>query len=181
MTRFWRLAALLLILSPAAAQARSKGERLITPALLDFTVVHAETGPYKAVQLVIPEGQSLANWTRMVRTQRFARLARRTTPDAYAERMRTMLPDNCPDALVSPVESMRLAGHDAARFKVICNKPIAGVAESFVLQAIAGKRDMYVEQVAFRGKAGAEDFLWARKFLDGVFLCAPGSKSRLCQ
>lgn len=181
MKRFWCLAVLLLSLPAATLSAASKEERLITPPLLDFIVVHSEVGPRKSVTMAVPDGETIDDWTRMVRTQRFRKLADRMSPVEYVNRMHEILPKNCEGALASPVESLRIAGRDAARFKVICPVPIMGKAESFVLLAIAGKQDMYVEQIAFMGKATSEDFLWARKFLEGVFLCTPGSDASVCQ
>ncbi|MBV1918105.1 MAG: hypothetical protein KUG65_08610 [Sphingomonadaceae bacterium] len=181
MNRIWRLIPLLLVLPAAALSAAPKGERMVSPPLPGFVVGHSENRRFKSTRVEIPVGETAGNWTRMVTTQWFGKLSKRLDPVEYADKMLEDLPKTCPDASASPVESMKLAGRKAARFKVVCPMTTSGYPESFVLLAIAGKRGMYVKQIAFKGKATSADFLWARKFLRGVELCRNGSTAPACQ
>lgn len=182
MNRIWRFAALLLILPASALSASSPDERLVSPELPGFTVIHSESSAIKSVEVQVPEGESAQHWTRMVTTQWFKKLANRLTPSEYADKIVATLPRTCPDATVSPIETHKIGGRKSARLKVVCPDVSSGQAESFMMLAIAGKKkDMFVKQVAFPGKASAADFLWARKFLEGVALCREGSDYTVCQ
>lgn len=174
------LAALLLAVSASSVAAASAGERLVSPALPNFVVGHSASKYAKSIREEIPRGETMENWTKRITTQWFKGLATRVSPAKYASNVMDGLPRACPGATASPVETMTLGGWEAARFKVTCPKGTGGQPESFILLAIAGKRDMHVKQVAFRGQATAEDFLWGRKFLDGVVLCRAKSTAPAC-
>lgn len=158
------------------AQAR---ETLVAPDLPGFVVGHAKANANQSIREEVPQGETVHRWTRMVTTQWFRKLAERLTPAEYANKMLQSLPRSCPGATASSVQSV--TGQEAVRFRVVCPSTATGQAESFELLAIAGKQDMYVKQVAFRGEASAADFLWARKFLDGVYLCREKSRNPACR
>lgn len=163
-------------LAAASAQAR---EVLVAPALPGFVIVHSAADARQSIRKEAPQGETVRNWTRMVTTQTFAGLARRTTPTQYAGRILEGLPVACPRATASAIQP--ISGQDGVRFKVVCPKTAHGKAESFILLALAGARDMHVKQVSFRGEASSDDFLWARKFLSGVRLCRTRGDSPACR
>ncbi len=142
--------------------------------------MHEQTGRNQSIREEVPKGQTAQRWSKMVTTQWFRKLAERLTPEEYAATMLAALPKSCPGATASPVQSLKLQGYKAVRFRVVCPSTANGMAESFFLLAVAGEEDMYVKQVAFRGEGSAADFLWARKFLDAVVMCKPGSKHYAC-
>ena len=199
MKRNWYLAILLaaLPLTPAVAGvgdwlpwnwggggsgelADGRTEAMHAPDLPGFTVVHEQANRNQSIREEVPKGQSAQNWKKMVTTQWFRKLTERMSPVEYAGKMIASLPRSCPGATASTVQSLKVSGFKAARFKVICPSTATGQAESFFLLAVAGNEDMYVKQVAFRGEASSADFLWARKFLAGVVMCKPGSDHMAC-
>lgn len=180
MKRFAQLALALLVLPVGPLAASAKEERLVSPALPGFVVGHSQAGANGMIREEIPRGESVHNWKRMVTTQRFTGLAARVSPVRYAENIVAGLAQACPGASASPIQPLTVSGRKAISLKVVCPRTANGKPESFFMLAIAGKRDMHVKQVAFRGEASSPDFLWARKFLDGVILCEPGSKAAAC-
>lgn len=174
-----RLAALVLAAALVCSVPAHARETLIAPDLPGFVVGHAKANNNQSIREEVPQGETVQRWTRMVTTQWFRKLAERLTPIEYANKMLQSLPRSCPGATASAVQSV--TGQDAVRFRVVCPSTATGGAESFFLLAVAGKEDMHVKQVAFRGEASAADFLWARKFLDGVYLCKEKSRNPACR
>jgi hypothetical protein len=169
------LAAAMLCPVPALAQE----ERLVAPELPGFVVGFEKANINQSIREEVPRGETVQRWSKMVTTQWFRKLAERLTPTEYAGKMLESLPRACPGATASAVQ--KVTGQDAVRLRVVCPSTATGQAESFFLLAVAGKEDMHVKQVAFRGEASAADFLWARKFLDGVYLCRKKSKNPACR
>ena len=195
MKRFWSMAIALaaLPLSPAVAKPSDwlpwnwgdggeagQAETMSAPELPGFVVGYEIAGADQSIREEVPKGETVEKWTRMVTMQRFRNLAQRVSPAQYTGQILKDLPKAYPKATASSVQLLKVSGFDAARIKVVCPKTANGQAESFFLLAVAGNRDMHVKQVAFRGEAKSEDFLWARKFLSAVVMCKPGSKHRAC-
>ncbi len=153
---------------------------MAAPDLPGFVVVHEKANLNQSIREEVPKGQTARRWSKMVTTQWFRKLPERMTPAEYAGTMIKSLPTSCPGATASPLQSLKVSGFDAVRFKVVCPNTANGMAESFFMLAVAGGGDMYVKQVAFRGEATAEDFLWARKFLAAVVMCTPKSTHMAC-
>lgn len=174
-----RLAALLAILPLLAGLPAQAKETLVSPDLPGFVVGFAKVNANQSIREEIPQGETIQRWSKMVTTQWFRNLADRITPAEYANSMLAQLPRSCPGATASAVQT--LSGQEAVRFKVVCPSTATGLAESFFLLAIAGEDDMHVKQVAFRGEASSDDFLWARKFLTGVYLCRREGDDPKCE
>ncbi|MCB2049695.1 MAG: hypothetical protein KDE32_15950 [Novosphingobium sp.] len=155
-------------------------ESIHAPDLPGFYVAHEQANNNQSIREEIPKNETVERWSKMVTTQWFRKLTERLTPVEYLGKMKASLPKSCPGATSSQIQSLKVSGYDAARFKVVCPNTANGMAESFFLLAVAGKQDMYVKQVAFRGEASSADFLWARKFLAGVVMCTPESTHYAC-
>jgi hypothetical protein len=172
---------LLLALPGSALAAPAAGERLVAPALPGFVVGYTAGDATRSIKEEVPKGETVERWTRMVTTQRFGGLAAKATPAVYAKNIVAGIPQACPGAAISPVAALTVAGRAAARFQVDCPRNAQGQAETFILLAIAGKADMHVKQVAFRGRKNAADLTWARTFLAGTVLCGAGDKVPACR
>jgi hypothetical protein len=115
----------------------------------------------------VPAGESVEKWTRMVTTQRFAGVARRTDGDGFLQLMLDGLQSAC---LGARLTYRRPAGK-AAQMRVDCPRnPGTGLPETFFVKAIPGGSDMHVAQVAFRRVPSAQDVAWAERYLAGVTL-----------
>jgi hypothetical protein len=168
-------------ISSAAVSAPADEERMAAPALPGFVVAHNAGNARQTITEQVPQGQTIERWTKMVTTQRFAGLAGRTTPAAYARTILDSLPRACPGAKASSVAGAPVSGRPAARFQVDCPRSTGGQPETFILLAVAGTSTMYVKQVAFRGQVGPAELAWSRSFLNGVAICSPRDRQPVCQ
>jgi hypothetical protein len=174
-------AMLFLTLPGMALAAAAGGERIVAPALPGFVVGYTASDATRSIKEEVPKGETVQAWTRMVTTQRFGGLAAKVTPAVYAKNIVAGIPQACPGAAVSPVAALTVAGRPAARFQVDCPRNAQGQAETFILLAIAGKADMHVKQVAFRGRKTAADLTWARTFLAKTILCGAADGTPACR
>lgn len=178
MRRAWGIFGLLLA-SPAVAQ--SGGERLVSPALPGFVQGHAAANAEQSIREDVPRGETVENWTRMVTTQRFSGLAARTTPAAYIQTILSQMPRACPGARSSAVANVQVGGTATSRLQVSCPRGTGGRPETFLMLAIAGRADMHVKQVAFRGPTTPAGLAWANGFLNATVLCQPRDRRPACR
>ena len=148
-------------------------EQLVAPPLAGFVEGFARANAGQSIREEVPRGETVESWTRMVTTQRLTGLAARATPLEYAGNILGHVPRSCPGARVGRPASLTVSGRAAVQFQVDCPRNAGGTAETFILLAVAGRRDMHVKQVAWRGRIGPKDLAWGRAFLAGVKLCGP--------
>jgi hypothetical protein len=142
-------------------------EALARPPVSGFVTGYeaAKGGSYMLEQ--VPAGETVDRWTRMITTQRFAKVARATDANGFLQRMIDNLQGACPGARVS---YRRVAGK-TAQMRVDCPlNPSTGLPETFFAKALPGSSDMHVAQVAFRRHPRASDIAWAEKYLGSVSL-----------
>ncbi len=182
----WTVRALGLALATGLALSASaqtlRQERLVAPRLDGWAIGFYRANEQQSIREEVPRGQTVEAWQRMITTQRFAGLAARTSPAAYARDIISHVPTSCPGARVAPVQNVRVSGRAAVRFRVDCpsNPEAAGKPETFILVAVAGQNDMHVKQVAFRGGLGPADLPWAERFLSSLAFCLPNDKAPAC-
>ena len=165
----------LLVAAPLAAEGLAGG------SLRGFVVGYNASNAQQAIVEQVPEGETVQRWTRMVTTQRFTGLAQRTTPAAYARTILNALPGSCPGAKASPVANRTVSGRPAVQFQVDCPRSAGGAPETFILLAIAGQSNMYVKQVAFRGRIVPADLAWGRSFLSSIVFCTDRDRQPACR
>ena len=163
--------------APLAAQT-AQGERLVSPSLPGFVEGFARANAEQSIREEVPRGETVEAWSRMVTTQRFTGLAERATPLAYAGNILSHVPQSCPGARASKPVSLTVSGHAAVRFQVDCPRNARGQAETFMLLAIAGRSDMHVKQVAWRGGTTPQALAWGRDILARTALCGPQAACR---
>ncbi len=142
-------------------------EALLRPALPSFVVGYSVARDGNSIVEEVPKGETVDKWTRMVTTQRFAGVARRTDSNGFLQSMLDRLQQACPGAKVI----YRRPGGKSSQMRVDCPlNPSTGLPETFIAKAIPGAADMHVAQVAFRRVPTAEDVSWADRYLAGVQL-----------
>lgn len=161
--------------------APAHAERLSLTQLPGFVIGHNATNGEQSIVEQVPQGETVENWTRMVTTQRFAGLAQRTTPAALARTMVDGAAKACPGAKASPIATAPVSGRPAARFQLDCPRSRGGIPETFLFLGIAGQSNIYVKQVAFRGRFVAADLAWGRSILSAIALCADRDRQPACQ
>jgi hypothetical protein len=165
----------------SAAIGQPTAERLAAPPLPQFVVGYSAGNAEQSIKEEIPRGETVQAWSRMVTTQRFTGLAARATPAQYANNILAAIPQKCPTARISPVANLTVSGRSAIRFEVDCPAATRRQREMFILLAIAGRSDMHVKQVAFRGNATPQNVAWGRGFLAATVLCQPGVRQAACR
>ena len=142
-------------------------EALMRPAVPGFVVGYDMARDGNSIIEQVPDGETVEKWTRMVTTQRFAGVARRTDGNGFLQLMLDGLQRGCPGARVT----YRRATGKAAQMRVDCPfNPSTGTPETFFARAIRGESDMHVAQVAFRRVPSAADVSWAETYLASVKL-----------
>lgn len=165
----------------SAAIGAPAAERLASPPLPQFVVGYSAGNTVQSIREEVPRGETVKDWSRMVTTQRFMGLAARATPAQYANNMLAGLPQKCPGAAISPVANLSVSGRPAIRFEVDCPAAPGRDREMFILLAVAGRADMHVKQVAFRGSLTPDSLAWGRNFVSSTVLCQPGVRQAGCR
>ena len=140
-------------------------ETLTRPPVPGFIVGYQVARNGNVIQELVPKGENVEQWTRMVTTQRFAGVAQRTNANGFLQVMIDGLSGACPGARVT----YRRPSGRAAQMRVDCPmNPKTGLPETFFAKAIAGATDMHVAQVAFRSVPKQGDVTWAERYLSSV-------------
>jgi hypothetical protein len=152
------------LLAASAAMAQGAAtERLVSPALPGFVTGHSAANAQQSILEQVPAGESVQAWSRMVTTQRYGGLARRASVAQYVANVRAAVPNACPGAALSPVESLTISGRPAARFQLDC------------------PRNIHVKQVAWRGGTTSAGLAWGRQFLAATTFCTPADRTPACR
>ncbi len=142
-------------------------EGLLRPPLPGFVVGYNVARDGNSIAEQVPQGETVEKWTRMVTTQRFAGVARRTDSNGFLQLMLDRLQQACPGAKVI----YRRTSGKTSQMRVDCPlNPSTGLPEIFIAKAIPGAADMHVAQVAFRRAPTPDDVSWADRYLAGVKL-----------
>ena len=137
-------------------------EALMRPGLPGFVVGTDVARNGNSIVEQIPQGETVDKWTRMVTTQRFAGVARRTDGNGFFELMINGLQRGCPGAKVA----YRRPSGKTAQLRVDCPlNPSTGLPETFFAKAMPGASDMHIVQVAYRRVPNAADIAWAERYL----------------
>ena len=142
-------------------------ELLSRPPVSGFVVGYQVEKNGNLIIEQVPNGENVDRWSRMVTTQRFAGVARRSDGNGFLQLMLNGLQRGCPGARVV----YRRPSGKVAQMRVDCPRnPSTGLPEIFFAKAIPGSSDMHVAQVAFRRVPNARDVAWAETYLRGVTL-----------
>ncbi len=124
----------------------------------------------------IPAGETVQRWTRMVTTQRFARLAGKTDLRTFLAELAASVTRACPGTKTA----VEIQGA-AAELRADCPlNPSTGKPETFFAKAMMGASDLHVAQVAFRRVPSSADGQWAKAYLAGVNVCRAGNRQGAC-
>lgn len=161
--------------------SRAEAEHLASPDLPGFVVGHEAANGEQSIREEVPSGETVADWTRMVTTQRFGGAATRLTPTGFLEVVTRNLTAACPGARTSRVLTGTRGGHPSAQMRAFC--PLlaqTGKPETFIMLAITGANDLHVKQVAFRRVPTDEDVQWGEAVLAAVAFCETDEDDEGC-
>jgi hypothetical protein len=170
------------LVAAAAMQSAVTNEWIGRAELPGFVEGHRVERPYGMIVEWVPEGETVQNWTRIITVQRFGEAATRQRPREVIANMARDLSASCPGGVPGAVETLRVSGRQAARFRADCAlNPGTGLPETLFALAIAGERDMHMFQIAFRRVPSAEDVSWAEQHLSSAALCTDRSPEPVCR
>lgn len=176
-----KLGLMLLGLLSAAATAATPNEWLSKPAVTGFVVGHEAANDEQSIVELVPEGETVHNWSRMITDQRLGGLVKRAPPRQFAELMARGLAKSCPGGKVTKIIDLKVDGRPASQLYAECPlNPGTGKPEAFIGLLVAGKDDLHSRQVAWRKLPTLAEINWAEEILAGTRLCTTGSKAKGC-
>jgi hypothetical protein len=118
-------------------------ELLSRPPVSGFVVGYQVEKNGNLIIEQVPNGENVDRWSRMVTTQRFAGVARRSDGNGFLQLMLNGLQRGCPGARVV----YRRPSGKVAQMRVDCPRnPSTGLPEIFFAKAIPGASDMHVRR-----------------------------------
>lgn len=169
---------ILLISTPAHAQL--KNENLLVAMPDGYKVGFQDKNANQQITEMVPDGQSVKDWTDMVTVQIFFRMTD-VTPDAYRQRLDKLWAETCKGAQSSPVGQGNERGYPVTIWIAFCplNKE-TGKPELTILKAIGGKDSFYLVQKAFRFRPDKEQIQQWSRYLRDVSVCDSRVPDRAC-
>ncbi len=167
----WAAALMLLPAVALAAPAQRGGEIVSfgTPPADFETGYQASQGGQTIVELV-PKGQTVQNWDRMVTIQTFAsdRIPLNGFRDAVSEGWRKA----CPGSEIRNLNEGQENGYPFVLWQMTCgHNPQSGKPEYTWLKAVQGERALYVTQYAFRHLPSRAEQTDTIRRLRGMSVC----------
>ncbi len=176
-----KLALALVGLLSAAATAATPAEWLSKPEVPGFVVGHEASNAEQSIVELVPEGETVHNWSRMITDQRLGGLVRHATPRQFAELMAQGMAQSCPGGKVTQIIDLKIDQRPAAQLYAECPlNPDTGKPEAFIGLLIAGKDDLHSRQVAWRKTPTLAETNWAETILARTHLCTAASKAKGC-
>jgi len=161
-----------LICVPPLGWAFSPGENLLVAFPKGYKVVFtdAKKGVSQIMELV-PEGQTVENWKRMITVQDLYTLSK-MDPNQFADLLAARFQKQCPKTEVSKLPQASINNRPAARFYFYNPDCGARPGESIVVQVVQGNGALHSVQYAWRPMPPSEQELQeANAYLDRTGLC----------
>lgn len=154
---------------------------LATPPLDGFVTGYSTSNARVSILEEVPRGETVEKWSRMVTTQQFRDVPIAMTPQAFLQSVARNLPQRCPGATTTAIETFAVSGRDAARLRADCGRnPQTGLPETFLMTVVRGPTDLHIRQAAFRRVPDRADLAWAAMVLDRMVFCTPGDRATGC-
>jgi hypothetical protein len=164
--------------SPAHAQLQN--ENLLVAMPKGYKVGFSDKNARQQMTEMVPDGQSVKDWTDMITVQIFFGMTN-VTPEAYKQRLEKLWAENCKGAQSSPVGQGNERGYPVIVWLQDC--PLnqkTGKPEVTLLKAISGRDSFYVVQKAFRFKPDKSQVEQWSRYLRSVSVCDSRLPDRAC-
>jgi hypothetical protein len=168
------------LLTLATMFAHAEEQMLLTPPK-GFKVV-AETGSDKAkTTVLVPQGQSVANWTEKLSTQVLFKQADES-PEAFRARAEKAALAECPGASFEKLKGGTENLYPVAAWIETCPKPKdgAGPLQTWT-KAVQGRENFYVLQKAHRFTPDAKQLKALTRLFDASRVCDTRVPGQRCQ
>jgi hypothetical protein len=174
---FPALVAALALGTPACAL---ENENLLVALPKGFKVGFQNKSAREMISEMVPEGETVENWTEMVTVQIFFNL-RGVSPSQYRARVEKLWADSCPGSSFATVKQgiENLYPTETWSQKCPLNQQ-TGKPELTWFKGVRGSDSFYLVQKAYKFEPTAEQVkLWA-SFLDDVKVCDTRSPTQPC-
>lgn len=166
-----------MVASPSLAELEN--ENILAKLPSGFKIDFQQRNANALISEMVPEGQSVNNWTEMVTVQVFYGL--KSTPAQFKAKMDDLLKTACPGGELAPVAQGDENGYPTLVWLQNCplNKS-TGKPEITWVKAIQGNDSFYVAQVAFKAQPSKELITQWMQYLKGVAVCDTRLPARAC-
>lgn len=170
----------LLALLPFVAHAEFKDENLIHGLPTGYKIDFQDRKGNMVMTEMVPQGESVKNWTEMLTSQIFLGL-KTATPAAFQARMQQVWAASCKCAEFATVASGQENGYPFVVWIQGCPLNTAtGKPEHTFFKAIQGNDSFYVVQRAYKASPSNEQVTAATQHLREVKVCDSRLPDRPC-
>jgi hypothetical protein len=162
-----------------AALAQLVNENLLVTIPPGYKIDFKDRKPDRLINEMVPEDQTVGDWTEMVTVQIFYGL--KATPEAFENRVADGWLKACPGATTSSIVSGPENGYPAGVWLLNCPRnPATGKPEITWTKVMAGNDSLYVVQKAFKFAPSRDQITPWMKYLRDVAVCDSRLPDRAC-
>jgi hypothetical protein len=179
------LLSLIAAVALSAAPARAlEGENLLVALPKGYKVGFTKKSDKEMITEMVPEAESVENWTEMVTVQIFYGL-RDVTPAQYRARIEKLWNDACPGAKSEKLRDGTENLYPTALWSLTCplNKQ-SGKPEYTWFKGVQGRDSFYLVQKAYKAEPTPKQLKTWSAFLDNAKVCdsrTPGALGQRCK
>jgi hypothetical protein len=179
MKRTFAAALILATFTLAPAYAQLVNENLLVKMPEGYKVGWQNRNPQRLMSEMVPDGQTVENWTEMVTVQIF--FNQKTPPQLVRARMGALWSKACPNSIYQPVAAEPEHGYPAEVWMQVCpSNPKTGKPEHTFFKAIQGNDSFYVVQKAFKYEPSRDEVVTWTRYLKTVTVCDSRIPERAC-
>ena len=157
-----------------------EGENLLAGLPAGFKVDYQATQENQTITEMVPEGETVQDWTTMVTVQVYLG-ERNTTPEQAKTNLTEAWLNACQNSESYPVADGAENGYDFVLWQLYCPLyPSTQREEYTYLKAIQGNDSFYLVQVAFRYTPSEDDITQWMSYLREVQACDSRIPERAC-
>jgi hypothetical protein len=171
-----------LALALAAPSARAlEGEVLLVAVPKGYKIGYEKKAGNQIMTEMVPEGETVKNWTEMVTVQIFLNM-RGVTPAEYRARIEKLWAGACADSTFATVKEGADGGYPTLTWLSKCpHNNATGKPELTWMKAVQGRDSFYLVQKAYKFEPTAEQKKRWDDYLDGATLCDTRRPDRPCK
>lgn len=170
----------LAVLVPGICMAQLSNENLLQSVPKGYKLDFQGRQGSMLISEMVPQGESVANWTEMITTQIFLGL-KSATPEQFQAFMTKTWLAACKDGEVAPITKGEENGYPFSLWVQSCPlNPASGKQEKTLFKAIKGNDSFYVIQKAFRFDPSKEQAAEWMQYLRSVVVCDSRLADRAC-
>jgi len=173
------LMSLVLLAPPRAANADLVNENLLVQIPLGYKVGYRVERGAMVMNEMVPEGQTVNNWSEMVTVQIFHGL--KSSPEKFRDTLQQRWVAACPGGSGADVMNGTENGYPVQVWLLACPKnPATGRPEITWFKAIAGNDSFYLVQKAFKFKPSKDEIDRWMAYLKSIAVCDTRIPGRAC-